>query len=426
MDYPKVRNIDVFPIVMQGKQYIGLRDPLGIMDGMLVLPHRTAWLVSLMDGRHSIRDIQMAFMRRFGVLLMSDELADLVQQLDEHYLLENDRFRTKLAEVTQAFREQPIRYPAHAGSAYPDDAHQLRALLDAFYEASSGPGRPQMVASGSPMREVRRTRPLPCGMMAPHIDLQRGGPCYAWAYKALIEAIDGIDDSITFIVLGIAHQGAQQPFTVTDKDFETPLGVAPANKEFITQLTKRCTTDLLADELVHRGEHSVEFQVLFLQHALDGKHKFTIVPILCTNFDDRVPTAESPMAVKSIASFIEALQCTLADWNEPVCIISSVDLSHVGRRFGDALPISSDLLSWLQNYDADFLSYAENGDAEGLFKFIRERSNRTHIDAHPALYVMLKALPKVRGRLLKYDQAVDVATQSVVSFAAMVFEEQGK
>lgn len=425
MDYPKVRNLDVFPVVMQGKQYIGLRDPLGVMDGMLLLPHRTAWLMSLMDGQHSIRDIQMAFMQRFGTLLMSDEVADLVQQLDEHYLLDNERFRTKLAEVAQAFREQPIRYATHAGSAYPDDAQQLRALLNAFYEAPSGPGHPRMVATDSPTRGMQHADLLPCGMMVPHIDLQRGGPCYAWAYKSLIEAIDDVDDSITFVILGIAHQGAQQPFTVTDKDFETPLGIASANKNFVMQLIERCPTDLLADELVHRGEHSVEFQVLFLQHALDGKCKFTIVPILCTNFDDRVPPAETPMAVESIGGFIEALQCTIAEWHEPVCIISSVDLSHVGQRFGDALSISSDLLRWLQRYDADFLSYAEHGDAEGLFKFIRERRNRTHIDAHPALYVMLKVLPEVRGRLLKYDQAVDVMAQSVVSFAAMVFEKRG-
>ena len=50
-------------------------------------------------------------------------------------------------------------------------------MLDGFFLHPDGPGAVDGAASG----------PL-AGILAPHIDFQRGGPTYAWAYRALAES----------------------------------------------------------------------------------------------------------------------------------------------------------------------------------------------------------------------------------------------
>ena len=67
-----------------------------------------------------------------------------------------------------------MRPAAHAGMSYPDDADELRTMMDGFFD--EGPGHPTGI----------KKEPLQA-LIAPHIDFNRGGPCFAWAYKALAE-----------------------------------------------------------------------------------------------------------------------------------------------------------------------------------------------------------------------------------------------
>ncbi len=54
--------------------------------------------------------------------------------------------------------------------------------------------------------------------------------------------------------------------------------------------------DLFDDELTHRTEHSIEFQVVFLQYLLGGRRDFTIVPILVGSFHDLMERGIDPIA----------------------------------------------------------------------------------------------------------------------------------
>ena len=107
--------------------------------------------------------------------------------------------------------------------------------------------------------------------MAPHIDLRTGGSCFAYAFKALMEA-KPID---TCIILGTGHEPLPNYFALCRKDFETPLGLVTADNDFIDELTCRCSLDLFADEFAHRREHTIEFQTLFLKLLLP---EVSIVP----------------------------------------------------------------------------------------------------------------------------------------------------
>jgi hypothetical protein len=61
-------------------------------------------------------------------------------------------------------------------------------------------------------------------------------------------------------------------------------------------------------------------------------------------------------------------------------------------------------------------------DAAAFFEHNRRDGDRRHVCGFSAIYALLASVPAARGRLLHYGQAPEPQTESVVSFAAMVFE----
>lgn len=401
---PKVRAVDIMPVQVNGQIHFAVRDPMGLTERMLLLTAPAAMLISLMDGTRTLREIQVDFLRQTGVLLMSEQLDSLVRQLDECLFLDNERFRAALEQAKKAYRESLVRPAILAGNVYPDDPQGLRTMLDSFFVAPDGPGKPDGVRYERPLRAI----------VVPHIDLRRGGVTYAWAYRDLAEA----PPPSLFVILGIAHQPTEHLFAATTKDFATPLGVARADLEFLSALAKGCSFDLLADEFAHRQEHSVELQVIWLQHLFG---QVRIVPILCAGFEPLLLPGQTPMALDEVATFVAALRATLQEWSEPVTLVISVDLSHVGQRFGDPQPISAQTLQWLALEDRRFLQRVAEGDADGAVAPLQADHNARRVDAYPAVYVALKALGEPKGFVRHYNQSVEEQGRSVVTFGAVVF-----
>jgi hypothetical protein len=221
------------------------------------------------------------------------------------------------------------------------------------------------------------------------------------------------------VILGVAHSGAENPFTATRKDFESPLGVSLADHEFMDSLCGELSFDILEDEIAHRNEHSIEFQIVFLQQLLSGRHK--IVPVLIGSFHEMLALGKRPEEDERIASFFEAMRSTLAQFGERVAVIVSVDLAHVGQRFGDAEPLSPQFLSRVEREDLDFLRAAELLDTDGVLESIARDNDARRVDGFPGIYTLLHVLPLREGRILKYSQTVDYQAQSAVSFASLAF-----
>ena len=97
MDFPKLRSVNIFPAQMSGETVVCLQDPQNISESALVLTPPLYFIVSLFDGHHSILDIQTAYMRRFGEILYSEKIQEVVQQLDENLFLEGERFEEALS-----------------------------------------------------------------------------------------------------------------------------------------------------------------------------------------------------------------------------------------------------------------------------------------------------------------------------------------
>jgi len=66
MDKPRIRPVEAFPIEQQEQTYICLRDPTGLAPEPILLRMGAYFIITLFDGRNEARDIQGAFVKRFG------------------------------------------------------------------------------------------------------------------------------------------------------------------------------------------------------------------------------------------------------------------------------------------------------------------------------------------------------------------------
>ena len=408
MDYPKLRPIEVFPVEAEGRQLLCLRDPLQYVTESVFVPRESLPILQYFDGQHTILDIQTAYARKTGEILFSDVVKQIIEELDTHLMLDSEKFQEYQQGVEKTFREQATRPASHAGSAYPNDAEQLKGQLMDYFQPPDGPGFPD-ASTESDSSLV--------GAVAPHIDLRRGGPCFAHAYKEIVEK----SNADLFIILGVKHTGYRGMYTATHKDFETPLGTVQTDTDFIDLLQQNYDSELLEDEFFHKNEHSIEFQAVFLQAVLGEMKPFRIVPIICSSFDPLVIAGGDPRDESSVSGFIDSLKGAIAAIDASVCIIASVDLSHVGARFGDRFPLNTVVRDRIREEDLEMLRAAENVDTRAFLETIRRTKNQRRVDGVCPIYTLLETLQPTSGKLLRYDQGLESETNSVVTFASMGF-----
>jgi AmmeMemoRadiSam system protein B len=404
-EYPKLRPVEAIPIP-DGR--VCLRDPQGFSDKLVFLPPQIFFVVSRFDGRHSILDIQADYTRRYGDLLFSEQVIRIIEQLDESLFLDNEHFAQAYRQARAAFASASVREAAHGGISYEAEPEALRRRLDGLFQGSDEPGG--STDGQSPPEGVLR------GLIAPHIDLVRGGACYASSYAELRRA----GRAGTFVILGISHTETRRRYTLTAKDFHTPLGTVRADREFLEQLAKLTRSDFYEDEFAHRNEHSVEFQVLLLRYLFPEREDLRIVPVLCSPLP-QVLTGEPPQANTEAEEFLAAMGQVLSQRGEGAGLIAGVDLSHLGRRFGQELNLTDGFLQKLEADDRAMIGRVLELDADGFFRLIQQEADRRNVCGVPAIYSLLRLLPPASARLLRYGQAPDAETQSVVSFMSAAF-----
>lgn len=414
-DKPRVRPVEAFPVQQDGKTLVYLKDPLNFATPLGISP-AGYFVLAHFDGQHSFTDVQEAYCKQFGSLLMSDDLKSFVDMLDQHYYLDSERFRDYKNAVVLEFRNQTTRVPAHVGGVYKADPEELKTQLEGFFSAPNGPGLPNSQLAGSTPRAI----------VAPHIDFHRGGPAYAWAYKPLAES-DGAD---LYILLGTSHYSGQTPYILTLKNFATPLGLVETDRDFVQRLQAKCAEDCFTDEYLHRGEHSLEFQVIFLKYiaqqraALTGRPEkpFKIVPILVSSFHSAVVNQTLPEKDSAVGTFLRTLRDLAALERRRVCFVAGVDLAHVGRQFGDREPITDDFLKWVESEDQELVNRLVALDAPGFFNAVAKDQDKRRICGFSPLYSLIHLLDGARGNHLKYSQAFTPETGSAVTFSSLIFE----
>jgi hypothetical protein len=409
-DAPRLRRIEAFPVEHEGRRLVAIRDPAGYAASILLLPPAAVEILSLFDGRHPVNAIQAELCRRHGQIVFRADIERVVTTLDEHGFLDSPRFAALRAELDGRYLAAPARPATHAGGAYPADHDELRAAMAAFFEPPDGPG--PLAPTAGRAGGVR-------GLIAPHIDFHRGGPAYAWAYRALGES----SDADLFLVFGTCHAGMPDPFALTRKHYDTPLGPAPVDHDFVEALARRAGQDCFGSELAHRAEHSIEFQAVFLRYLWAGRRDFTIVPVLASFAHEALLRGGGPEDDPRVPRFLDAVGDAVAVSGRRVAIIAGADLAHVGPRFGDPEHVSDAQRALIEREDREMLQAVIGGGAAGFFESVARDGDRRRICGLSPIYATLRVLGAgdgpVPGTLRRYGQWPD--PQGLVSFASVVF-----
>jgi MEMO1 family protein len=411
-DRPRLRPLSVSRRDHQGQAFALIEDPSGVMFDPILLPiDLFIQVIRFFDGQTTLAEVQSRVLSETSQVVSEEFLDGLVKQLDQALILDGPAY----ARFVRDFRESTLRAPALAGRSYPADGLSLGLQLDQCFAGPTGAGPPALPPPG---RGDRSSQSKIRAIISPHIDFQRGGPVYTWSYKELVER----SDADLYVILGVAHQYCRSRFVLTYKDFETPLGIARTDRDYVNQIAELADGDFFSDELVHRSEHSIEFQVVFLQHVLgEQRRDVSIVPILVGSFHDLMDQGIDPMEDSGVRRFVEALQAVEAASGKRVVYIGGIDLCHVGPQFGDPAPVDDSLLRQVRQFDEAMLRHAADGNARQWFQTAAREGNRLRVCGLAANYTMLRAIGPSKGRLLKYDQALDESRTCCVSFASMVF-----
>src|SRR5262249_35574827 len=337
----------------------------------------------------------------------------LMTALRDAGFLQDEVFARLRAERERAFVGAATREPAHAGSGYPATAPALSRTLDGYLDQAADAPTP-------PRAPRKRKRAEFRGRAAPHVSPEGGIPCYAAAYRALP---DDIGDRV-FVILGTSHYGEPDRFGLTRKPFATPFGAARTETALVDRLAHAADGAVRVEDYCHAVEHSVEFQVVFLQHLYGPDVR--ILPVLCGAFVRGPAAGRPPETSEHVARFLGALGDLAAREGRRLFFVLGVDMAHVGRRYGDAVEARADEgeLVEVAERDRARIDRLAAGDAGGFWDLVHEHGDDDlkWCGSSP-LYTFLRALPAVRGDLLRYQQW-NIDEASVVSFGALGFRRE--
>ncbi|MFQ6109222.1 MAG: AmmeMemoRadiSam system protein B [Candidatus Aminicenantales bacterium] len=399
---PRLRkDIEIIPTFYEGKRALLVRDSLGLIKEPFLLHGEILSFLSLIDGKRTIRDIQADLVRiRNGVFISSEEVAKILGQLDSLFLLESDRYHREKEEITSSYSHLPTRVAYHAGRSYPQQKEELRMFLQSFFDMKGDTSLPF---------EDKEIGVL----VAPHVDLKAGMRVYARAYQAIKELCPS-----RVLLLGTGHSLHESLFCLTEKDFETPLGTVETDKVWVRRLRDAGEGIITTHDIAHRSEHSLEFQILFLQHLFGSD--FSLIPILCGSFQGYLQEYRRPREIPGMGRFLAEFQNCVED-SDSTLVVVGVDLSHVGLKFGhDRRAVF--LKMEAKGHDKALLDALCEGNVVKFWGEARRVNNRYNVCGLSCLATLLEIHPEKRGYLLDYEFWQEESTQSAVGFAAVVIE----
>ena len=210
-----------------------------------------------------------------------------------------------------------VRKPAVAGAFYPADPETLRKLVDSFLaRAESSLVDGQIYA-----------------LVSPHAGYPYSGQVAGTAYKQVQgKTYDAV------VVIAPSHSEYFEGVSVYDRGgYETPLGLVPIDQTLAEAMVN---SDALINSSTagHRGEHSLEVQLPFLQRAVKD---LRIVPIIMA--DRSWATCE-----RLARAVVKAAQ------GKHILIVASSDLYH-GYSYDECVATDNRTLEVLEAYQPETL-----------------------------------------------------------------------
>src|ERR687897_919861 len=199
------------------------------------------------------------------------------------------------------------RAPAVAGMFYPDNARELRALIDqSFRNQRFGPGM-TMTSTAPSTNEQDKIY----GIVSPHAGYIYSGVVAANGFYKISST-----DFKDVIMVGPNHYGiGSWVAAMKDGTWETPLGDIQINSEMAEEIRRRSPA-LDFDDYAHSRDHCLEVQLPFLQRI---KQDFKIVPVVLVS-QNRDIALDLGNAISQTIKEMDTLESTL--------LLASSDFTH--------------------------------------------------------------------------------------------------
>ena len=407
LNFPLLRNLQYSPLKQGEEQYIVLWDPSGLSSEKLVIPLNYFYMFQFFDGEHSLEQVGAEYLKKYGEFMMPDRLVRLVSDLDEKLFLEGERYEQARAAALTAYRSHPVREAVFAGKSYDADLETLKKQMAGFFESKEGPEQTPSDNKGKKIKAI----------VAPTFEPKEAGPIYAWAYKELKEAVT----PDVYVILGVCHSGLERGIAITDRDFTTPLGVVPVHKPIIEYIRKNSGEEFFEEDIKHQYEHSIEFQLPFLQHTIGDQKPPSIVPVLCSFPPSVLANPEEKSLFDHIDKFLSLLKEAIAASGQDVCIIAGANLAHIGLRYGDQKPPTDFSFHRCMQADLEMLKKVEELKPEEFAQYILAEDDKRHILGFSAIFLLLKLIDSEKGEVLRYDRGITDQFNSTVTYASMAF-----
>lgn len=200
-----------------------------------------------------------------------------------------------------------LRKPAVAGLFYPNNAEDLKRLIESCFLDESGVGLlPKLIKFEG--------KNYPINVIVPHAGYQYSGTIASYSYCDIVK--NGFPE--VFIIISPNHTGFGSEISVFNEgEWITPLGNVEVDSEFADEIIS--ISDIASSDFsAHVHEHSIEVQLPFLQYFSSD---FKIVPI---TMGTQTFTTSNDLA----NAIFEAGN----NLDKSYCVIASTDLSHFNNQ----------------------------------------------------------------------------------------------
>jgi AmmeMemoRadiSam system protein B len=395
--------LDFIPSPSREDPGLFVRDPYRFSDAMLLVPPPLVECLECFDGHHSDLDLRASLVRITGRIETEEVARHLTETLANAGFLEDETFARMQTGKRREFAAMPVREPSHAGSAYPADAEELRRTMTQY------------------MTEASEASPAPAddglfAIVAPHVSPSGGWQSYQAAYRALRPE----HRDRTFVILATSHYGTPEKFGLTRKNFRTPLGESRTDRQLVDRLAERGGAAVEMEDYCHSFEHTIELQMIFLQHLMGPEVK--ILPILCGSYAHSIYRGGKPEDDDGVKRFLDALGELGEREGDRLFWILGVDMAHMGARYQDRFECiaGQGVMANVAERDEQRIARINALDAQGFWDLVQERHDDLKWCGSSPFYTFLKTAPQARGELLRYEQW-NIDEHSVVSFAGMAF-----
>ena len=348
-------------------------DPFGFFED-LFFTKEALYLISLFDGTRTIDQVKLDFFKATNIMLSDSEILNFINQMDSYYLFYNDKFINKFEE-------------------------ERKKILDLEYKPI------EMIEDISQVKNFIKQNLTDdfeddiIALIIPHIDLRIAMDTYLRTYSKIKRTSRKI-----FIIFGVAHSVHLTPFSIFPKNYYTNR-IVKVNNELIEKIKNLFGYDIHFDVLAYRNEHSVEFPILFLDSLFE---EFSIIPSI-------VAYANNKEDLKTIAYRLFEI---VKNYKDEIFLISSIDLSHVGRKFGDNSYFEP------KDIDMEYINYILELENDKAFDFLRNSQNQTRIDGQFTNYVFLEILKLLnvrKAQIIEYKNYYEELADSGVSYCSISF-----